>query len=133
MDKAAAKREYKLSHRPMGVFQIRNKANEKVFVDSSANVPGKINRHKFQLNAGVHPSKTLQADWNLQGETGFEFETLEDVTPRDDQNYDYVADLEVLEDLWLEKLEPYGELGYNERKKTREERLRMIASNNQQR
>jgi hypothetical protein len=37
--------------------------------------------------------------------------------------------LEVLEDLWLEKLEPYGERGYNERKKTSEERLRMIAAN----
>jgi hypothetical protein len=35
----------------------------------------------------------------------------------------------VLEDLWLEKLEPYGEKGYNERKLSREERLRMIAAN----
>ena len=26
------------------------------------------------------------------------------------------ADLETLEDLWLEKLEPYGDKGYNERK-----------------
>mgnify|MGYP003494047589 CR=1 FL=1 len=129
MDKAAAKLGYKLSHRPMGVFQIRNKVNDMVFVDSSLNVPGKINRHTFQLNAGVHPSKSLQADWNQQGSSDFEFETLEDVSPRDAQNYDYAADLEVLEDLWLEKLEPYGDKGYNERKKTRGERLRMIAAN----
>src|SRR5262245_55458333 len=107
MDKAAAKLEYKRSHRPMGVFQIRNAVNDKVFVDSSLNVPGKINRHKFQLNAGVHPSKELQADWNHQGSSDFEFEILEDVLPRDDQNYDYAADLECLENLWLEKLEPY--------------------------
>jgi hypothetical protein len=53
---------------------------------------------------------------------------LEDVTPKDDPNYDYKADLEFLEDLWLEKLEPYGERGYNEKKKTREERLQMIAA-----
>ncbi len=129
MDKADAKREYKLSHRPMGVFQVRNKTNDKVFVDSSLNVPGKINRHEFQLNAGVHPSTSLQADWNQQGSLDFEFEILEDVLPRNDQNYDYAADLECLEDLWLEKLEPYGTRGYNERKKTREERLRMIAAN----
>ena len=32
-------------------------------------------------------------------------------------------------DLWLEKLEPYDLKGYNVRKKTREERLRMIAAN----
>jgi len=129
MNKKDAKLEYKLTHRPMGVFQIRNKADEKVFVDSSINVPGKINRHKFQLNAGVHPSKTLQAEWNEQGESAFEFEILEDVTPKDVPNYDYIADLEFLEDLWLDKLKPFGDSGYNQRKKTREERLRMIAVN----
>ncbi len=123
------KLEYKLSHRPMGVFQILNKTNEKIFIDSSINVPGKINRHKFQLNAGVHPGKMLQADWNEFGESEFEFEVLEDVTPREDPNYDYASDLEFLEDLWLERLEPFEEKGYNQRKKTREERLSMISAN----
>jgi len=113
----------------MGVFLIRNTINGKVFVDSSLNIPGKINRLTFQLNAGLHPSKSLQADWNEFGKDVFEFETLEDVLPRTEANYNYAADLETLEDLWLEKLEPYGDKGYNERKKTREERLRMITAN----
>jgi len=129
MDRKAELRKYKLSHRPMGVFQISNTKSDKVFVDSSLNMPGKINRHKFQLNAGVHPSKALQKDWNELGAGSFEFEILEDVFPRDESGYDYSADLETLENLWLEKLEPYGEKGYNERKKSREERLRMIAAN----
>jgi hypothetical protein len=129
MDKRAAKLDYKLSHRPMGVFQIRNTVNQKVLVDSSLNIPGKINRITFQLNAGSHPSKSLQSDWNELGKEAFEFETLEDMQPRSDANYDYAADLETLEDLWLEKLEPYGDRGYNERKKTSEERLQMIAAN----
>jgi hypothetical protein len=130
VNRKEAIREYKLSHRPMGVFQIVNKVNGKVFVDSSNNVPGKINRHKFALNHGSHVSKSLQADWNELGEDTFEFETIESVERRDDPSYDYKADLEFLEDLWLEKIEPYGDKGYNERKKTREERLRMIADNN---
>jgi hypothetical protein len=130
VNKKEAIREYKLSHRPMGVFQIANKTNGKVFIDSSTNVPGKINRHKFALNHGSHASKSLQADWDALGEEAFEFETIEPVEPRDDPNYDYKADLAFLEDLWLEKLEPYRDKGYNERKKTREERLRMIAENN---
>ena len=117
----------------MGVFQIVNKVNGKVFVDSSTNVPGKINRHKFALNHGSHMSRPLQAEWKEFGEDAFEFELLEDVTPKDDLTYDYKSDLEFLEDLWLEKLEPYDEKGYNERKKTREERLRMIASQNRER
>ena len=129
IDKAAAKREYKLSHRPMGVFQIRNTVNDRVFVDSSTNIPGKINRHKFALNAGTHKSKALQADWNESGGSSFVFETLEPVEPRADSDYNYAAALEMPEALWLEKLEPFGTKGYNERKLTREERLRMIAAN----
>jgi len=113
----------------MGIFQIRNTVSGKAFVDSSINVPGKINRHKFALNAGVHAAKQLQEDWNNLGADKFEFETLEPVEPRDDPNYNYAADLEFLEDLWLEKLATYGDKGYNERKKTREERLSMIARN----
>ena len=113
----------------MGVFQIRNIVNDKVFVDSSLNSPGKINRLIFQLDLRQHPSKSFQADWNQFGKDAFEFETLEDVQPRPDANYNYAADIETLEDLWLEKLEPYGDNGYNERKKTRQERLKMIAAN----
>ncbi|MGD9590761.1 MAG: GIY-YIG nuclease family protein [Pyrinomonadaceae bacterium] len=128
MEKKAAKLNYKLSHRPMGVFQIRNRANGRVLVDSSMDVPGKINRHRFQLNAGMHRCRPLQIDWNEFGESGFDFEELEPLEPRDDPNYDYRADLEFLEDLWLEKLEPYDEKGYNIRKLSRDERLRMIAS-----
>jgi len=129
MNKKEAIREYKMSHRPMGVFQIRNKLNDKVFIDSSNNIPGKINRHKFALNAGQHASKALQRDWNEFGESAFEFETIEPLEPRDDQNYDYRSDLETLEDLWLEKVQPFDTKGYNEKKKTREERLQMIAAN----
>ena len=129
MDKKVALLEYKLTHRPMGVFQIRNTKNDKVFVDSSINIPGKINRHRFALNMGKHASALLQADWTAMGEAAFEFETIEPVEPRDDTNYDYAADLVILEDLWLEKLAPYGDRGYNQRKMTREERMRMIAAN----
>ena len=129
MDKKAAKLEYKASRRPMGVFLIRNLVNDKVFVGSTMNLDAMFNRIRFQLYAGSHPVKSLEADWKQLGAGKFEFEVLEEVFPREDPNYDYAADLETLEDLWLEKLEPYGDKGYNERKKTREERLRMISAN----
>ena len=129
MNKKDLKREYKETLRPMGIFQIRNMKNEKVFVGSSVNLDGIFNRHRFALNAGSFQSKILQADWNELGAENFAFEVLEEVFPRENPDYDYKSDIECLEDLWLEKLEPYGDKGYNERKKTREERLRMIAAN----
>jgi hypothetical protein len=129
MDKKAAKLAYKGSFRPMGIFQVRNLVNEKVFVGSSMNLDAMFNRIRFQLYAGNQPNKPLEDDSKRFGTGKFAYEILELMPPRPDANYDYKADLETLEDLWLEKLQPYGDKGYNEKKKTREERLRMIAAN----
>ena len=129
MDKKAAKLAYKASRRPMGIFQIRNEVTGKIFVGSSMDLAAMFNRIRFQLFAGAHPNKELEADWKRLGADKFSFEVLEEIIPREDPNYDYNADLDALEDLWLEKLQPYGGRGYNEPKKTREERLRMIAAN----
>lgn len=130
IDKKAAIREYKMSHRPMGVFQIRNTVNGRALIESSVNIPGKINRYRLQLDVGSHPNKELQADHNIYGKDAFEFETLESLEPRADANYDHKADLEALEGLWVEKAQENGEQLYNVRKLTREERLQMIASRN---
>ena len=129
MDKKAAKLAYKASRRPIGVFVIRNLVSGKIFVGSSMDLAAIFNRTRFQLAAGAHPNKELEADWRNLGAAKFEFEVAEELVPREDANFDYASELEFLEDLWLEKLQPYGDRGYNEPKKTREERLRMIASN----
>ena len=50
------KEEYKRAVRPMGVFQIRNLKNEKVFVVAES-IRGIINRHRFALVAGGHANK----------------------------------------------------------------------------
>lgn len=128
VDKKALKREYKETLRPIGIFQIRNLTNDKVFVGSTMNLDAIFNRHRFQLDAGNHPSTHLQADWNALGSENFSFEILEEMVPR--ENLDLSSELDALVDLWLERLKPYNERGYNEQKKTREERLRAIASRN---
>ena len=127
--KTELKNEYKQTIRAMGVYEIRNLANEKVLIGSSMNLDGSINRHRFELKNKSHKNKDLQEDWNSLGSENFAFEILEELFPRENPDYDYQQDLECLEDLWLEKSLPYDEKGYNERKKTREERLRMIAAN----
>ena len=127
MNKKELTQEYKLTNRPIGIYQIRNLVNGKVFVDSSVNLTAILNRQEFALKANGHKNKQLQADWNEFGAENFTFEILEEIVQR--ENLDIKAELEFLEDLWLEKLQPFGDKGYNERKKTREERLRMIAAN----
>jgi hypothetical protein len=127
--KKELKREYKQNHRPMGVFQIYNLINNKVLIGAGLNLPGILNRHKFQLTTESHPNKTLQAEWNELGSENFACSILDELQPNPDPDHDYSADLAFLEELWLDKLEPYGERGYNERKKGKEEKLRLIAAN----
>src|SRR5690349_19467824 len=123
------KREYQQNQPPMGVYQIWNLTNEKLLVGSSLNLPGIFNRYKLQLQAGSHPNKALQAEWNQFGGENFVFEILDELQPKEAPGHDYREDLALLEDLWLEKLQPYGERGYNEKKKSREEKLRQIMAN----
>jgi len=122
------KKDYQQTPRPMGILLIRNNRSDKVFLVSSLDLPGAINRHKFQLNAGGHPNKELQADWNQLGSDAFAFEIVDELSPGSDLEQDYRRDLTSLEDLWLDKLQPFGERGYNLPKLSREEKLRRIAS-----
>lgn len=114
--KAELKQSYKLSHRPVGVYQFKNNASGKIMVGSSPNLDGIENRHRFQLKMGMHPNKELQQDWKELGDEQFSFEVLEIVKPHEDGNLDYSEELSILEELWLEKLQPYGERGYNKKK-----------------
>src|ERR1044072_4414237 len=127
-DKRQLKREYQQTPRPMGIFVIRNNRNDKVLVGSALNLPGIINRHRFALERGLHTNKRLQEDWNEAGADNFAFEIVDELSPSVQGEIDYRKELTSLEDLWLERLKPYGERAYNEPKINREERIRRIAA-----
>lgn len=127
-DQKRLKKDYQQTPRPIGVFLIRNNVNDKVFLAAGLDLPGLINRHKFQLTNGSHPNKQLQADWNESGSNNFAFEIVDELSPRAGAEVDYRAEVAFLEDLWLEKLKPFGERGYNLPKLSREEKLRRIAA-----
>lgn len=126
-DRKTLKREYQQHPPLMGIYQIRNLANDKILIGASLNLHGILNRNKFQLEMGGHPNKTLQAEWNEFGEKSFVFEILDELAPNPDPQHDHRDDLEALLQLWLDQLQPYGERGYNEKTRDREERLRLIA------
>ena len=108
------KNEYKQTKRPMGVYQIRNQVNGKVFIGRSLDLPGILNRHKFELTMGSHRNKALQGEWREFGAEKFLFEILDELKPaREGPHHDDQEDLAALEALWLDKLLPYGDRGYN--------------------
>ena len=106
-------REYKERQKPAGVFQVKNTANGKVLLGSSLNLEGPLNAHKFMLSTGRHDNKTLQKEWNEYGADKFVFEILEEVKVTTAANFNLDDELTLLEQIWLEKLQPFGERGYN--------------------
>ena len=114
------KREYKERQKPAGVFQVKNTANGKVLLGSSLNLEGPLNAHKFMLTTGHHQNKALQSEWNEYGADKFVFEILQVVKVTNDPNFDLKDELTLLEQIWLEKLEPFGERGYNIDRKIRQ-------------
>ena len=116
IDKKELKKQYKQTLPPMGIYRIKNLVNGKIFVGSSLNLHGKSNSFKLQLRSGLHINRELQKDFNTFGEENFVFEIVDLLEPKEDSTYDYGDDLKVFLDLWLEKLQPYDQIGYNKRK-----------------
>ncbi len=114
MDRREMIKEYKRALRPMGIVQVKNLKNGRVYITPSANTTGTINSIRFQLKMGAFlPSPALAQDWKELGEQSFRIEVLDELKPVDDPDHDYQADLKTLETIWLEKLKPYGDQGYH--------------------
>ena len=97
--------------RTMGVFQIKNRVNGKVFLDASPNLDGTISRDRSWLERGFHMNAELLKEWKAFGAQAFTFDVLEVLTPTDDPR-NYAEELALLLDVWKETLQPYGERGY---------------------
>jgi group I intron endonuclease len=113
-------REYKERKKPAGIFQVKNTANGKVLLGSSLNLEGPLNSHKFMLKIGKHRNEILQQEWNEFGADAFVFEILEVVKVTEDPNFNLKDELTLLEEIWIEKLQPFGDKGYNPDAKIRQ-------------
>ena len=97
----------------MGVYQIRNAINGKIYVGSSKNLEGTRTSRLFQLRMGKVPfSSSLQLDLNEYGAAAFEFSVLS-VLDRPDPAENQDLSLAALELHWQRQLQPFGDRGYN--------------------
>ncbi len=120
LSRKALKREYKEKPRVAGVFQIKNKVTGKIFLGSSLNIEGPLNAHKFMLSSGSHRNTALQKDFKALGTDAFSFDTLATVDVKDESGFNLENELEILEALWLDELQPVGDMGYNRNRKIRQ-------------
>lgn len=117
IDRKARIREYKETSQPAGIYRVRNTTTGRSLVGSTVNLPGMLNRQRFQLEHGSHPDRELQRDWDELGPDAFEFEALDRLEPRAEPAYDPTEDLRVLKEMWLENLTASGEPLYRQSKR----------------
>lgn len=111
--RADIKRLYKQQQPEMGVYQLRNIVNNRLYVASSRNLDATRTSRLFQLRMGKAVfSRELQSDLDRFGAESFEFSVLAVLDkPEPGDNVEQL--LAALELHWLEKLQPFGERGYN--------------------
>ncbi|MGG2198465.1 MULTISPECIES: GIY-YIG nuclease family protein [Paenibacillus] len=95
---------YKQLKTYMGVIQITNKVNGKIYVDSYPNLKNKWVTIKGQLEMGRFANSQLQKDWKELGAEAFTYEELE--KKEADEVIDMRWELKQMEKPWLEKLQP---------------------------
>jgi hypothetical protein len=103
--------EFKQIRTYMGVSQIKNKINGKIFIDSYSNMKNKWFTLQMQLNMGRFANAGLQKEWREFGADAFDYEVLEQ--KETDKVTDMRWELKQILKPWLEKLQPYGDRGYN--------------------
>ncbi len=113
VDKKEIKRRYKQKPPEMGVYRIINTASGKIYIGRAMELNGKLNSERFQLKGNMHMNKELQKDFNELGEEQFRFEVLDRLAAKNGPDHDYDLELKALEEMWLEKLQPFAQKGYN--------------------
>jgi group I intron endonuclease len=59
-----------------GIYQIRNRVNDKVYIGSAVNLKARLHGHRGGLNRGEHHNAHLQSAWRKYGADAFEFRVL---------------------------------------------------------
>ena len=118
--RAELKRAYRETPKQAGIYQVKHTPSGRVLLGSSLDLHGPLDRHRFMLTSGSHRNPRLQADWKADGEKAFSFDILEVVKVKDDPDFKLADELFLLEEIWIERLQPFGERGYNEGRRIRD-------------
>lgn len=86
-----------------GIYVIRNRINEKMYIGQSHNILWRWTSHRSVLRSGRCPNRHLQFAWNKYGENAFDFSILELCD---------IEDLDAREEYWIKHLDTVN-CGYN--------------------
>src|SRR6266567_111656 len=87
-----------------GIYRIVCTSNKRFYIGSAANLRARSRDHLSGLRRNAHDNQKLQRAFNKYGEASFIFEVIEFVL---------LPFLLEREQYWLDKLQPFGEKGFN--------------------
>lgn len=88
-----------------GVYVIKNTLNNKILLGATTDLHSAINRFEFSQKTGSCVDMKLQGDWREFNGKQFVIEVLEELKKSETQMVEeYEADIDVLRQLWLDKL-----------------------------
>ena len=115
MDKKQLTKDYKLQKQSVGVYAVHNKIDNKMFIGTSKNLPAVIRRFEFTLQMESFPYQELIDDYKKLGKDNFEIKILDELELKNETDKEITAELNELEELWIEKLKDDGASFYNKK------------------
>jgi hypothetical protein len=115
IDKKKIIKDYKSQKQPTGIYAVHNKADNKMYIGSSKNLPAVLRRFDFTLKMGSFPFQDLIYDYKRLGEKNFEINVLDELEIKDESDHEIDRELKALEELWIEKLKKEGVTFYNKK------------------
>jgi hypothetical protein len=105
--------EFKSIKYKVGIFQIVNKTENRIFLQTSSDLDRAYNSDIFQLKAGIHSNKTLQKDWDNLGPGSFEFKIFDELKVNETASSQEInKDLKELLEMHLSELKKNGQFLY---------------------
>jgi hypothetical protein len=111
--KKELKEEFKTMKFRAGIYQIINKLENRIYLQTTFDLDRGFNSDIFQLKGGMHLNKNLQSDWNKLGLESFEFKTFDQLEMKDTATPKEInKELKIFLEMHLTELKKNGQLLY---------------------
>jgi len=115
IDKRQISKEYKQQKQPAGIYAVHNKVDNKMYIGTSKNLPAVVRRFEFTLQMESFPYQKLIDDYKKLGKENFKVKILDELELKNETDKEITAELNQLEELWIEKLKGEGVSFYNKK------------------
>lgn len=113
IDKKQIIKDYKQQKQPAGIYAVHNKVDNIMYIGTSKNLPAVLRRFEFTLKTGGFPYQQLVDDYKRLSAANFDIKVIDELEAKDETEKELDAELDSLQEMWIEKLKKDGVQFYN--------------------